>query len=227
MAQRQQYVSDVFHMLGQPLTELQMSLEMALQKKLDAPGYRVAIRQALEATRRVIQSAKFVRQLAEAEDPGTVADVVDFTAALRESIEEFEPVAECSHVEIGHIVEERLIVAADPARVKRVLFLLMDHCLYSAMAGTRMHVVAQSCGGCIVAEFGSYAQELLWRDEGEPPFATPPGSMHRSMQLAERMIAAIGGSLTETRDAAGTRVIVRVPLAVNLYRRNETKTLAS
>jgi signal transduction histidine kinase len=226
MAQRQQHVSDVFHTLGQPLTELQVSLELALHKNLDAAGYRATIQRALDATQRVIQSAKFVRQLAEADDPGANAGAVDFAMALRETVEEFEPVAECNHVEIGRIIEERLLIWADPNRIRRALFLLMDHCLHSAQPGTRMHVTAKSSDGFVVVEIATRAQELLWREqEDEPILEHSADTQHRSLQLAERMIAAIGGTLTETSASAGTRVEIRIPIEFGNYRQSETGTL--
>ncbi len=226
-ALRQQFVSDVFHTLGQPLTELQMSIEISLLKDLDAAGYRSALEQALEATQRVIRSAKFVRQLVEAEDPGANADVIDFSTAVREAIEEFEPLAESRQVEIGHIVDEGLRVWGDAQRLKRALFLVMDYCLHAAKAGTRMDVVVHSCDDHVVAEVSTCAQELPWRGDDEPGLTTAADAKHPTMQLAERIFAAVGGSLAETRDAGGARVVMQLPSESGTYRHTDTRTLAS
>ena len=226
-ALRQQFVSDVFHRLGQPLTELQVSLELSLLKELDAAGYRTTLKQALDATQRVIHSAKFVRQLVEAEDPGASADVIDFSAAAREAIEEFEPLADSRRVEIGHIVDDGLSVWGDAQRLKRALFLVMDHCLHAALPGTRMHVVVRACEDHVAAEVSTCAQELLWRGHDEPRLYTAPDSMHRTLQLAERMFVAVGGALAETRDSSGARVQMQLPIESGTYRQIDTRTLAS
>jgi hypothetical protein len=245
IAQHQQFVSEIFHTIGQPLTELQLSLELALEEKLTIKGYKQVLRQALAATERAIASAEFMRRLAEAEDPGSVV-ILDFSAMLSEVVEEFEPVAESRGAEIEPVIEEALNVAADPARMKRALYLLMDYALHlivkdDAQPGTRMQVAAAKRAHCVECELTTRSQELLStipikRTERFHPSASTParagdpglsgaphepresnetvgvGSMHSSMQIAVRMMAAIGGSLVESRNAGGACILLRLPL---------------
>lgn len=210
---RQQLVSDVYHTLGQPLTELRCLLDLALHKSLDREGYHLALQQALRATERVITAASFARQLAEAEDPGHCERVIDLAASLRETIEEFEPVAEAYDLDIGRSLPSAIRIAADPDRIRRALFLIFDHLVHVASRGTRITVDARLLDGCASVELFTHAQQLLWRNEPDAPFSTPADCMNRSLQLAERMIRAAGGMLNERNDAAGCAISVRFPLA--------------
>jgi len=54
----QQFVSDVFHALSQPLTALRCSLELALIQDGDAKTFRVALEEALKQAERVSSCAE-------------------------------------------------------------------------------------------------------------------------------------------------------------------------
>lgn len=208
---RQRFVSDVSHALGQPLTELRCSLELALHKALDAEGYRSAIQQALRSIERLTAATKFARQLAEAEDPGDESKTVDLSNILREVSEEFEPVAEAYHLELGRSIADGMTIQADENHLRRALFLVFDHILHCAKSGTRVTVDARSSEDAHTIDFATHSQQLLWRNDEDLPFATPPDYMQRSLQLAERMVRTMHGYLIERHDAAGTTINLRLP----------------
>ena len=99
--EREQFVSDLFHALAQPLTGLRCSLEVALRRPaLSAEEARSSLEQALQATERLYQSVLFVRQLAEAERTPPLGRV-RLDEALRELHNEILPIGENLEVELS------------------------------------------------------------------------------------------------------------------------------
>jgi len=121
-------VSQVFHTLSQPLTELHGRLEMALVRDLNAGEMRTSICNALAAVDRVIASLCFLRDLAEAEQPG-IKESVDLSSTFLEVFEDFHLVAEDRQIEVQVVKGRALWVQADSRRLSRALTLIVDSVL--------------------------------------------------------------------------------------------------
>lgn len=211
----QQYVSDVFHTLGQPLTELQFALEMALHRPAMGPEeYRTAIRQALHATQRIIESSRFLRQLAEAEDPGSADETIDAAPILRQIAEEFDPVAESRRVEVGLLIEGALPVRVEPRRLNNLLTVMIDHGVQHAQMSTRLHVSGGGDPQGIRIEVSTVPQALLW-GSGEESGTMPAlgGETNRNLQIAKRIAEAAGGRLQVDEAGQQCRLTLRLPAA--------------
>ena len=184
---RQQFISDVFHALSQPLAALRCSLEVALLKNRSAEEYRSIIENALIQTERAIQSASFVRQMAEAEDPGH-PKVFDFGTLVAEVAGEFGLVAGSKGIQVDCKVNSGTCVCADPQRVQRALFYVFDAALSSADSGSTLFVTLEnkeSVLRVVVAASGTRAVcHNLQEDANE-----------RGMALAERIVVAACGVL--------------------------------
>jgi len=211
----QRFVSDVFHHLGQPLTELRCSIELALRKPLDCAGYREALGSALQAANRVVDAASFARQLAEAEYPGGNLRVLDVTRVLQEAIDDFLPVADDAKVAMAWRMVDPVFIRADPARLHEMLFRVMDCVLHAASSGTMLTVSVESGDVQASLNFSTHFQPLLWAEPSDRDCPKPPEEMHRSLQVARRMVQAIGGTLLETADSIGNTIRIRLPLAEN------------
>ena len=208
----QQYVSDVFHELGQPLQALQFSLEMALRRELSVEGYRRSIADALEAAKRIIDTARFLRRLAEAEDPGPTSERIDLSALLRQTIEDFLPVAESLGVEIGaRLPNEEMLVWGDSERLSRCLFLLVDYALQQARPATRLHMEAVSGEIWACVSLDCFAQPLLW-GEADGDGAARREPTERNLQIAARMAEAVGGSLRSESLSEDCHLTLHLPV---------------
>lgn len=201
---RQQFVSDVFHTLSQPLTALHCSLELALRKKGNIEQQRKALQDALDMTKRAIDSTRFVRLLAEAEDPGDVV-VLDLTPVLREVLDEATPVAASQGSVIKSDLAERTYIEADESRLRQALFLVIDHCLREA--GSRPLVIDSRISGReIVVTMGPRVADA------ELAGTSLIDSSERGLVLADRIVRAIGGEIAECRSGEGLSVYIRLPL---------------
>lgn len=122
----QQFVSDVFHAISQPLTALRCSLDLALLKGGDADTYRVFIGEALGYAQQISACAEFLRELAAADDPG-VPSPTDLCSVIEAAVNELRPVFESSGVSVRLVGDGSIEVFADPARLHKATFLALDY----------------------------------------------------------------------------------------------------
>lgn len=204
---RKQFISDVFHTLSQPLTALQCSLEFALRNR-KGTDLIDAVQDALEMTRRAIESVKFVRLLVEAEDPGEV-EAVELGQIVRELSKELQPVAESQSTTIRCRVSGDLHVLADGARLSQALFLLSDTML--ERSGRReLFMVGRRIGSHAQVEIGTapdptgYQTEIMREDHGRAS---------RAELVAKHIIEAAGGNLLSYESDTDFGRLVRFPLS--------------
>lgn len=200
---RQQFVSEVFHALSQPLTALHCSLEIALKKGADPQEQRGALRDALLMAATAIESAKFVRLMAEAEDPGDVKPVL-LGRILIDIRDELRPVAESNSTSIVCSFEKEVVVCADQRRLREALFLLTDSALDSAHKRD-LHIELRVRRTFVIISIGTAGQCSAASRMASGPRANKP------ILLAQKIIQAIGGELLEQNSREGFRWIVRLP----------------
>ncbi|HWR36667.1 MAG TPA: hypothetical protein VN622_12435 [Clostridia bacterium] len=205
IADRQRLVSDIFHTLSQPLTSLHCSLELALRKRMSSAEYRDALQIALDLTEEVMQSAVFVRQLVEAEDPGTTV-AINLNAVMTELLQDFEPIAESQHVRVRADLAGELWFRGDLERMRRAFFCLLDSVLHDCRRGSSPLVSSRDEQGCIVLR-------ILADGDERRSIAAVAGD--RCFQLAARMVSAIGGSLESQRQGGSTMLTLRLPRLEN------------
>lgn len=176
----QQFVSDVFHALSQPLTALRCSLELALVQGGDASVYRAALEEALKQAERVSSCAEFLRVMAEAEDPGEVAGC-SLAACVASVVEEFAPVFESSGIAISATADDGVRVLADEEKLYRAIFLALD---YGAASGGDVGVRVQTPARL---EIRYTCAERRPEDDGE--------RAAQSLKLAEKIFIATGAEV--------------------------------
>lgn len=198
---RQQFVSDVFHALSQPLTALHCSLEIALKRPVDAQEQRGALQDALIMATAAIESAKFVRLLAEAEDPGDAIPVL-LARIVREVCDELAPVAESKGVSIASSSDSEVIVYADERRLREALFLLTESALDR---GGNLMIELHARHGFAVLRIGTVASDSI------PTSRYRLSGVGKPILLAKKMIQAIRGELLEQSSKEGFSWVVKVP----------------
>lgn len=200
---QRQFVSDVYHTLAQPLTALHCSLELALRMKPDVDQQRAALQDGLKLTGDVLAAAKFVRRLAEADDPGQPISV-PLGWAIRAVAGELRPVAESMGARIVTQPDCAVRVWMDPQRLREVLFHLIDWVLHSAR-GSNVRVDVQSD-----AEWASLSvSPAAWTGDGKTMAAA---ELSRNLGIAKRMVKAAHGELFAQSSEAGTRFVLQLPL---------------
>jgi C4-dicarboxylate-specific signal transduction histidine kinase len=193
---RQQFISDVFHAISQPLTALRCSLELALMQADTVQSYRAALQDALHNAERLSNCAEFLRGMAEAEDPGTPSDI-DLNRSLNEALEEFTPIFEYAGRQVTLGSEKAIRVVADPAKLQRALFLLLDFCA----AADRDVVLDMKSPGRL---------EIRLSEAHDAPAAAPEQGERakQSLALAERMFTAMGASMETIREAGSEQLTI-------------------
>jgi signal transduction histidine kinase len=192
IARQQRFVAETFHVLGQPLTALRCSLELALlSEATGADEYRAALKSALFHTDRVLEAATYARELAEAEDPGNCRPT-DVASVIRTVVQEFEPVAESLGLSIVLVCDAGLVVYADADRLQRVTFRLLDALAHGARTGSRITVAAIRQQDSVEITFSAVLNRA------------PDAVQRRVLKLADRIFRAVGG--TVATNTVGNRI---------------------
>ena len=205
LAWRQQFVSDVFHALAQPLTALHCSLEIALMKSSDdAEHYRLAMEDALEMTKRLVDTTSFLREMAEAEDHGTPV-IVSLSALLGRVLEDLRPVLESSGNQLAVDIQAGQWILADESKLEKALFLILDQ-IRSRLAE----------GGLLrIESFSGEEQAVVVNVLVPGDHLLPEVGECRPMKLAMKALEAIGANLTIRSDQLRSDgLVITFPAAI-------------
>jgi signal transduction histidine kinase len=188
----------VYHTLAQ------RQFQQAVQRvKPDADQQRAALQDGLKLTAEVLAAAKFVRRLAEADDPGRPVSV-PLGWAIHAVADELHPVAESMGARIETPSDCAVRVWMDPKRLREVLFHLVDWVLQSAR-GSDVCIDVQSGGEWATVSVSPAA----WPGDGKTMAA---GELSRNLGIAERMVRAAHGELAAQSSGAGTSFVLQLPL---------------
>ena len=199
------FVSDVFHSLSQPLTALQCSLEIALIKPAEtSEHYRAAINDALAMVKHVVDTSIFLREMADAECPGTPVRT-DLRGLLARLVEEMAPLLESSGVRLRMEWKDEIVCMVDSAKLEKALFLLMDQMRSEVTSQTDLQVACRRGPSHAEIELNLSAEVLR---------AQPGAREHRGIELASAMVSGMGGALSIGRESAGN-TIVEISLPLN------------
>jgi hypothetical protein len=205
--EREQFVSDLFHAISQPLTGLRCGLEVALGKPaISAQEARCALEQALHATERLYQSVLFIRQLAEA-DRIPPLKRVRLDEALLELHNEILPVAESMEVKMSLQQAGSTEVLAATESVSRALFLVADFALRDLRAKESLSLSMLRQGAYAAVRIERHCDHALNSFELANGFDVPAAC--RGLALAFRLLSSMGAQIES--DLAGKWIQIRFP----------------
>lgn len=208
--EREEFVSDLFHALAQPLTGLRCSLEVALRRPaLSAEEARSSLEQALQATERLYQSVLFVRQLADAERTPPLGRV-RLDQALRELHNEILPIGENLEVELSLEAPDDIEILASAENLSRALFLVADFALRELRAEESLSFAVLRHGASARLRIERHCDRDLSGFELPRGFDIPPAQ--RGLALAFRLLSSMGARVEA--DSAGKWIEIR-------FRRND------
>ncbi len=130
LASRQDFASDVYHDLSQPLTAMHCSLELALLRDQTVEEFRASVEAALQNAERLRQKLLLLRELSDAEYPGDVSPLA-LDRLLQQLREDMLPLFEFA----GRSFElacEPVQVPANEAKLTRGFFYLLEFLLRCA-----------------------------------------------------------------------------------------------
>jgi hypothetical protein len=190
-----EFLYHVFHLISQPVTALQCSLELALIGNAELEECRSSIEYALENAERLRRRLLLVREMADACDAGNVDCPVDIEEVLEEAMERLQPLLE-STGQMPELRLTRVLVVGERSRLSRAFLYLLESLLGSAAAegSTNSRVcLKQECSRVVVHVTGFRSTEL---DKGNR-------AMSAELEIARRTFEAVGGSLSLTQNFLG------------------------
>ena len=137
---QQRFIAHAAHELRSPLSSLLGELSHALRRPRDAEGYRQAIEEALDSTRRLKQLTEDLLALARlGAAPPDVGETVEAIAIVRAAVRDVETEAKERGVEI--VIEGQAdSLRGRPRDLERMLRNLIENALRHSVAGSRVHV---------------------------------------------------------------------------------------
>ncbi len=133
MSQESEFISETFHMLAQPVTALRATVELGLNKELDAQVSHDILKDCLFMIDRLMQDVAVFREIASLVDiPLLTAH--DGHTLLASCVDEMEIVAETSNVALSLMAEPVVIECNEPS-FRRALFVLLDEMIAATAPG--------------------------------------------------------------------------------------------
>lgn len=124
--EQRKLLSHVFHLISQPMTALQCSLEFALNSQDDPRQCRTWVEAALENSERLRCRLSLVREIAEAPDAEDCAHTAELRSVLQAALNEVEPFFQEAGATPSLRCDE-IEVSGEPSRLLRAFFYLLQH----------------------------------------------------------------------------------------------------
>ena len=204
-------LSHVFHLISQPMTALQCSLEFALNAQDDPRECRTWLEAALENSERLRCRLSLAREMVDADDPVSPADTVELRSALQQALNEVEPLFETCQA-APQLSCPQVEVAGDRSRLMRAfLYLLAQLSASNAPASYTPELRVQREGEWIEVRF------LRFVLRGN----SSKGELTSQLEIAKKIFESAGGGLvffSFPGNDAFVRVFLRVAQAqLDLY----------
>jgi len=203
-------LANLLHLISQPVTALQCSLEFALNAADDPRQCRGWIEAALENSERLRCRLSLAREIVESA-AGSKSSPVELGSVLRDALGELAPLFEATGPMPG-LHCERLLVAGERNRLLRAFLYVLQHLTSSnAPAPHTPEIEVEHRAGLVEVRFLRFIlRENLSRD-----YVTS------QLEIARSTFESAGGSLTFYRfpgNDAFVRVFLRTPQAqLDLY----------
>ena len=123
---RRDMLAQIFHLISQPMTALQCSLEFALNTLEDPRQCRTWVETALENSERLRCRLSLAREIAEAAEPGDPGRTAELRSVLEEALSEAEPFFPGAS-ERPHLRCDEIKVSGERCRLLRAFLHILQH----------------------------------------------------------------------------------------------------
>lgn len=213
---QQTLLAGISHQIGQPLTVLRGTLEMALLGEPSAMKFHTAIEEALQETDRLVSLAGLLRELAAVEELRGVDTVVSLQTPVEEVLSDMEPIAEARNIRMETAFMGAPMIRAEAQYLRQIVMNLVDCFIQYAQEGATVRL-ATACEkphaslAISVTETDLTAEKL---HELFEPFADrnrrpPAGNSGLGLAICFRAVEVLGGEVT-VRYSAEQKLSVRL-----------------
>ncbi len=216
-------LDNIAHELRTPMTRLRGSAEMALRSNPDPQAYRQALIDCLEEAEQALTMLNALMDVAEAEAGAMKLDVqeVDLSALTGSAVGLYEHVAEEKGVVIEVAVPGRIVLRADPRRLRQALANLLDNAVKYTPEGGRIEISAHAepqgiqisvkdTGISIPAEELPKIWDRLYRGEA----SRSQRGLGLGLSLVRAVVQAHKGSVeVHSEPGRGSEFVIHLPVA--------------
>jgi hypothetical protein len=212
-------VANVFHLLSQPMTALQCSLEFALMTLDNPVQCRGWVEAALENSERLRCRLSLARQVAEVASPDDPASQAELRSVLAEALSEADGLVEQPAAAAPQLHCQEIEVSGERSRLLRAFFYLLQNLRVADQAAPHSAEIRVECESELVeVRFLRFVlRENLSRDQ-----------LASQLEIAKESFESAGGGLiffSFAGNDALLRVFLRKPLAqLDLYNQPPAKT---
>ena len=213
--ERRELLSELFHALNQPLTTLRCALELELLQSHREPQSRHTIETALRQSERLAQLSSGIRALVEASEAGDQREPVALDSVLRDTVLDFQPVAESAGLAFEMDSLPACHVEAEPKRLRQAVFSLLEWLLESAAPGATVTINLAIAQDVTIIRMATSLKDAVPVPNPAGKLAPPPtDSLPRRLQLAiaRSIFEAAGGDLEVANGNRRLQAIVRLGL---------------
>ena len=216
-------LDNIAHELRTPMTRLRGSAEMALRSNPDPQAYRQALTDCLEEAEQALTMLNALMDVAEAEAGAMKLEPeeVELSALIGSAVGLYEHVAEEKSIALHTAIPERLVLRADPRRLRQALANLLDNAVKYTPDGGRIEISAHAepqgirisvkdTGISIPAEELPKIWDRLYRGEA--------GRSQRGLGLGLSLVRAVvqahkGSVEVRSEPGQGSQFVIHLPVA--------------
>lgn len=215
-------LDNIAHELRTPMTRLRGSAEMALRSNPDPQLYKQALTDCLEEAEQTLTVLNTLMDIAEAEAGAMKLDLeeVDLPALIGSVVSLYEHVAEDKGITLQTALPERLVLRADPRRLRQAVANLLDNAIkYTPEGGSieikghaeqqRVLISMKDTGIGIPAEELPKIWDRLYRGEA----GRAQRGLGLGLSLVRAVVQAHNGSVeAHSQPGQGSQFVIHLPL---------------
>jgi heavy metal sensor kinase len=223
-AEIRRFTADASHELRTPLTAIRAETEVALRRALSLPEQQQLLASILEECERLTRLTDQLLSLSR-EDAGLsqpVREEVNLGSLIRQAVETMRPAAENKKLQINSCPNGRVVVSGDEARLRQVLYNLLDNAIkYTPEGGsiqvqlgldkTKAIITVEDSGIGIPAEHIPRVFDRFYRVDKAR--SREQGGTGLGLSIARTIVQSHSGQIElASQPGQGTRFTVRLPL---------------
>ena len=199
----QSLLAGISHQIGQPLTVLRGTLEMALLGDPSAIKYHDAIEEALQETDRLVSLAGLLRELAAVEELRGVDTVVSLQSPAQEVLSDMVPLTEAKGIEVETDYSGAPLIRGEAEHLRQIIMNLVDCFIQYAAEGAtiRLATAREDSYACLeisVSETALTPDKLnaLFQPFADRQRRPPAGTSGIGLAICFRAVEVLGGGVT-------------------------------
>ena len=206
----QSLLAGISHQIGQPLTVLRGTLEMALLGEPSAMKFHDAIEEALQETDRLVALAGLLRELAAVEELGGVNGTVGLQGPAEEVLSDMIPIAEAKGIKVETDFSGASPIRGDAEHLRQIIMNLVDCFIQYAAEGAtlRLATVCENSSVCLeiaVSETDLTPDILnaLFQPFADRQRRPPAGTSGLGLAICFRAVEVLDGEITTRSGSDG------------------------